>query len=443
MREVTAAQRAAAPYSQVGLVVAAYADGTFAVATCALVGRNDILTATHVLYDPAGDRATGLAFYFGADYNAVNNAFDSGDFSYALTDFKWTALDYRAQVYADSDPSTLTEKEMAYDLALIGVSVPVGDAIGWLGMDPGWDFSSQATQVGYPTGTTGMQTGDIGYEVAKPYTGTNLQVYESFTFGNMGAGSSGGPLLQDGHVIGVKSAGSNLSGYWADIGNVYGQLVDYIGFDDYLLTQPGQAIAVTGTTAWDIINTSAGDDSVNGLQGTDWVLFSGNKGDYTITVSNGVVQVTDKVALRDGHDVLTNVERIAFADYGVAFDIDGAAGQAYRLYKAAFDRVPDLPGLGYQMNALDQGYSLAQVASAFIASPEFQSTYGNVDNTQFITLLYRNVLDRAPDAGGLQFHLDEIAHGESRADVLTHFSESPENKANVIGLIQGGMTYEF
>jgi serralysin len=81
------------------------------------------------------------------------------------------------------------------------------------------------------------------------------------------------------------------------------------------------------------------------------------------------------------------------------------------------------------------------VAQHFIDSPEFQATYGNTTDTQFITLLYQNVLNRAPDPGGLQFHLDEFAHGESRADMLTHFSESPENQANVIGQIGNGMLY--
>jgi serralysin len=125
----------------------------------------------------------------------------------------------------------------------------------------------------------------------------------------------------------------------------------------------------------------------------------------------------------------------------IAIDINGDAGLAYRLYQAAFNRKPDIGGLGYQMHDLDIGVSLEQVASNFIASPEFQRTYGNVNDTQFLTLLYNNVLHRAPDAGGLQFHLDEFARGESRAEMLIHFSESPENQANVIGDIQYGMVY--
>jgi hypothetical protein len=442
-REVTAAERAAAPYSQIGLMVAIYADGSYTLATCALVGRNDILTATSPLYDPVLGWATDLQFYVGADFTQAAGNFDSYDASYVLTGgFSWTAQGYPAQVYANADNGTMTRQEAAYDVAVIGVSVPIGDTLGWLGMEPGFNYNGEGVQVGYPVGTTGMQTGNIGYFYSEVLPGVHM--YEWTGAGNMGPGSTGGPLLQGNSVIGVKSVSSNLTGFWADINTVYSDIIAYIQSDNGLMGTPGIVNDTHGTVGHDVFISTFSDDYYNGAQGTDTVIYRGARGDYTIALNNGVVSVEDNVAQRDGHDVLTGVERISFSDYNVAFDVDGAAGQAYRLYKAAFDRAPDLPGLGYQMNALDQGYSLSQVAAAFIASPEFQTTYGEVDDTAFITLLYWNVLDRAPDAGGLQFHLDEMhVYGESRADVLTHFSESPENKANVIGSIAGGMTYVF
>lgn len=158
----------------------------------------------------------------------------------------------------------------------------------------------------------------------------------------------------------------------------------------------------------------------------------------------------DEVAVDGPHTAFTvspddfpGIERVHFSDgYAVAFDVNGNGGEAYRLYKAAFDRAPDLPGLGFQMNDLDMGYSLVHIAQNFIDSPEFLRTYGpELSNTDFITLLYRNVLDREPEAAGLQYHLDEFAHGDTRANMLTHFSESPENQANVIGQIDNGMLY--
>jgi len=168
-------------------------------------------------------------------------------------------------------------------------------------------------------------------------------------------------------------------------------------------------------------------------------------GPGTIALSGAHTQYTvssGSITGPEGTIPLAGIDRIQFADhFDLAFDVNGDAGEAYRLYQAAFDRAPDLPGLGYQINDLDRGVPLWLVAQHFIDSPEFQATYGATDNTQFITLLYQNVLHRGPDTGGLQFHLDEFAHGESRADMLIHFSESPENQANVIGQIGNGMLY--
>lgn len=189
-----------------------------------------------------------------------------------------------------------------------------------------------------------------------------------------------------------------------------------------------------------VFRSAASNDAFVGSNGLDTAIYSGARADYTLARDGGSFTVSGP---SDGADTLTGVERLRFGDSQVALDIDGNAGKAYRLYKAAFDRTPDLGGLGYQMNVLDQGFSLAQVASAFIASPEFQSMYGNVTDTQFVTLLYQNVLDRAPDAGGLAYHLNDLAHGTTRAQILSNFSESPENQANVIGAIANGMTYEW
>jgi hypothetical protein len=173
--------------------------------------------------------------------------------------------------------------------------------------------------------------------------------------------------------------------------------------------------------------------------GIDEVTYAGAHTSYTVTHDAQGFEITGP----SGTESLAGIERVRFGDgYGVALDITGDAGQAYRLYQAAFDRAPDLQGLGFQTNDLDMGYSLAHVAQNFIDSPEFQSKYGpGLTDTEFITLLYQHVLHRDPEADGLQYHLNEFAQGDTRADMLTHFSESPENQANVIGTIGNGMLF--
>lgn len=155
--------------------------------------------------------------------------------------------------------------------------------------------------------------------------------------------------------------------------------------------------------------------------------------------------VTDTQANRDGSDTLSNVERLRFSDINLAFDSAAGqiAGSAYRIYKAAFDRAPDLGGLGYWIDQLDNGGSLQTAASGFIHSAEFESLYGaNSSDTLFVTKLYNNVLDRNPDQGGYDYWLGQMSNGMTRESVLINFSESNENIANVSGLIANGIQYQ-
>src|SRR5437764_432758 len=135
------------------------------------------------------------------------------------------------------------------------------------------------------------------------------------------------------------------------------------------------------------------------------------------------------------------VERLQFSDQMVALDIDGDAGQAYGLYQAAFHRTPDKAGLGFWIEAMDQGHPLQEVANAFVTSQEFTNLYGaNTTNAQFVTALYQNVLHRTPDQAGYDFWLQGLQTA-SRAQVLIDFSESAENQAQVSSSIQNGIGY--
>ncbi|WP_022704462.1 DUF4214 domain-containing protein [Pseudorhodobacter ferrugineus] len=107
---------------------------------------------------------------------------------------------------------------------------------------------------------------------------------------------------------------------------------------------------------------------------------------------------------------------------------DTATGQVYRLYQATLDRAPDLAGLLTWANILIDGTrNLPQITQGFVNSNEFRTTYGNVDNGNFVTLLYANVLGRAPDPGGYSTWTGLLNSGaRSREQVVNGFSESVE-----------------
>ncbi|MES2183057.1 MAG: FG-GAP-like repeat-containing protein [Pseudomonadota bacterium] len=200
------------------------------------------------------------------------------------------------------------------------------------------------------------------------------------------------------------------------------------------------ADTLAGGAANDALTGLGGNDTLDGGAGRDTAVYAGARANFTITHTATGFTVADRTGA-EGTDTLANIERLQFADGKVALDVDGNGGIAYRLYQAAFDRTPDLAGLGYQMKNLDNGVGLYDVAQGFVTSPEFAAKYGALDNSAFVTRLYNNVLHRAPDALGLAYHVGNLATGATRAEVLAAFSESPENKAALLGVVQNGMDY--
>jgi hypothetical protein len=202
------------------------------------------------------------------------------------------------------------------------------------------------------------------------------------------------------------------------------------------------ALNIIGTAKAETINaTAVGNNAIDGGAGLDVAMYTAPRANFTIAKDVYGYAVTDTTGV-NGHDTLINIERVQFSDNSwVALDVDGVAGQAYRMYKAAFDRVPDVSGLGFWIRALDNGYSLTQIADEFIKSNEFKQMYmSDPSDANFITKLYEHVLHRAPEGTGYDWWLDHM-HSATRAEVLAFFTESPENQAQVIGTIQDGIAY--
>lgn len=113
--------------------------------------------------------------------------------------------------------------------------------------------------------------------------------------------------------------------------------------------------------------------------------------------------------------------------------------QVARLYAAYFDRAPDAGGWAYWNQRTVDGLNLWQTSDYFADSPEFDEIYGgNLSNVDFLDLVYENVLDRDPDAGGLQYWTQRMNTGTTRGQVMVFFSESPEYIEQVAPDITGG-----
>lgn len=259
-------------------------------------------------------------------------------------------------------------------------------------------------------------------------------------------------------LIGGDNHFSSCNGMTSNLEIARGVVIENLttgGGDDVLI---GNAVAnilisgagndqLRGDAGNDILRGEAGNDELNGGTGFNRAIEQGGISDYQIrNLGDGRYTVTDSVVTRDGIDTVSQVQRILFNDR-MAVGLDTAAGEysgeAYRLYKAAFDRTPDQSGLGYWINTLDKGAWLTSVADSFVSSAEFTAMYGpDCTNDHFVKLLYNHVLHRDPDAQGQAYWLGQLDLGLSRGNVLASFSESTENVAQVQPLILNGVQYQ-
>ncbi|WP_406857311.1 DUF4214 domain-containing protein [Alsobacter sp. KACC 23698] len=177
--------------------------------------------------------------------------------------------------------------------------------------------------------------------------------------------------------------------------------------------------------------------------GTDFVALPGASGDYVIAHTGTELTLHSKAgALGDQH--YDHVERLVFSDQMIAFDADGHAGQAFRVYQAAFNRTPDKAGLSYWVAQMDHGASLGQVAQGFSASSEFRAIHGTAPTAEgLVNGFYQNVLGRAPEKAGFDYWVGALHAGSSSGAVLASISESAENVALVAPKIANGVALDL
>lgn len=212
----------------------------------------------------------------------------------------------------------------------------------------------------------------------------------------------------------------------------------------------------SGGAGNDVLELSGGRDAFNGGSGRDTLVTGFSLAGFDFAIS-GTDPETRVVTMSDYsigvETALTSVERIAFSDFGYAFDFENeqSAGGVYRVYQAAFNRRPDLEGLGFWISKADLGVSIDEIAKGFVYSAEFERVYDLKLNDDFasgqdvekiVTTFYNNVLGRVPEQEGFNFWVNVLSQkADTVANVLADFSNSIENRTNLIGVLQDG--FEF
>ena len=190
--------------------------------------------------------------------------------------------------------------------------------------------------------------------------------------------------------------------------------VDLVLSNNATLSLSGQTMTATLSNGSAFENVALGDghDHVNGNASANHLI--GGRGNDVL----GGLRGRDTLEGGDGNDILTGD--------GVGLTNLANAQAVFRLYQATLDRAPDSGGLLNWVTALETR-SLTEIVSGFTDSVEFRSRYTVNADEDFVTLLYNNVLNRAPDSAGLASWVDQLKTGSlTRSEVVLGFSESRE-----------------
>ncbi|MBI3728282.1 MAG: DUF4214 domain-containing protein [Burkholderiales bacterium] len=126
----------------------------------------------------------------------------------------------------------------------------------------------------------------------------------------------------------------------------------------------------------------------------------------------------------------------------IAPEYSPVAEQVVRLYLAAFNRIPDTDGFTFWMGVHRNGGSNSQIAQVFAQSEEFVSKYGgSLSNSQFLDLIYQNVLGRTADTAGRDYWVGQMTNGMARGEIVNQFAQSQEFKIAASTKVYASVVY--
>ncbi len=195
--------------------------------------------------------------------------------------------------------------------------------------------------------------------------------------------------------------------------------IEYIQFSDQTVEE----------SKVDVIKTYSGNFS-------DYKFYNKGNGVYQIKTDSGYDDITGYPSLKFSGEASTSIlgDVSAIADIKSTFDqvtgLNTYSGRMFRLYNAAFKRLPDPDGLKYWIDNISSGANDDKVISqSFLFSDEFSIRYGtNMTNEKYIETLYLNVLGRTYDQEGYDYWIGKLNNGRERYQLLLDFAESAENK---------------
>ena len=334
-------------------------------------------------------------------------------------------------------------------------------------------LSGSGALVAFDTTSSGMggdiDLGDGRQIVLRNRTAGTTELISKQANGQYGWGMSQKPWISDnGRYVAYETTATNL--YVADVN---GQVSDVLRHDRTTgVTTAASRIWNSISTGNDFSNTGTVSDDGNVVAfrsaATNLVAYDANGAtdayirEFSLDYApfNSLTALAHQIAQDVGGQPATASEIKLVNDYLrqglytpdslVALVATAPTGWAknyapvVRLYWSFFLRPPDKAGMEYWVGQYVGGSSLPAIAAKFAQSNEFKTTYGSLSNSAFVTLVYQNVFERHPDAGGLAFWTAQLDQKKkTRGDVMTNFSESSEGKRYLAPRIDSVVVFYF
>lgn len=291
-------------------------------------------------------------------------------------------------------------------------NVALADADGLGGFSYQWQSSANGSSWTSITGATAAS-----FIPAAAQVGLQLRVLVQYTDGH-GTTES----VPSAATAAVPGAAAGTAGNDVLIGTSAADTLDGLGGNDRLTGAGGSDTLVGGTGLDTAVYTLARAQYAVGLKGAKVTALSGT----------------------EGADTLSGIERLQFADGGLAFDLEAAAGTVARYIGAVFGPAsvgnPVYAGIGLQLSdggmdntALMRLALEARLGTGFSVASE-------------VDLLYRNLTGSGPSAADLAFWQAQVAAGAYTPESLAQMAASLELNASNIGLsglVDSGLAYQL
>lgn len=246
-------------------------------------------------------------------------------------------------------------------------------------------------------------------------------------FGRVIVGGTGGNTL---------TVTDNVSTYID--GGAGNDTITLAGGNDTVVLHGGVNTVKTGAGN-DVVYTGNGKDTIEGGAGFDVVVVNGKLADYGVKVgSDGTVTLSSTSSTAPGVVMAKDVTFFTDADGKNSLTVTSTETQAsaVRMYEALLGRSADQAGTHYWLdNVAANGGNVTSIASAFLASSEYQNKMGGASDATFVQSLYQNMLGRSADAAGLAYWESTLADGASRASVVVSIVGSAEAQQHDTGVL--------